>query len=142
MSRQARIVLAVVFVGVVMIAGVAFYMTVGRSDGPEVLSDEIIRDLDHNTRYAHGAEFWHVYKTSSGHGDSALHRHCLTHDVNGDGDTEDSEDNDGTCPGPDTDLPDLAWHPLLPNKDDSFWERIEGDVMERIEQEVAGQRSE
>ena len=31
-------------------------------------------------------------------------------------------DNDGTCPGPDTDLPYLAWHPTLPGADDLWWQ--------------------
>ena len=88
------------------------------------LSDELISDLGHGRTVPHGAESWHVYKTSAGHADNALHRHCATHDVNGDGDTEDTQDNDGTCPGADTDIPDLAWHPTLPNKDDPFWRDV------------------
>ena len=89
------------------------------------LTDELVLDFSHGL-IAHGPpsnpQFWHVYKNSDGHADTAEHRHCPTHDVNGDGDTNDAEDNDGTCPGPDTDLPDLPWHPALPDKGDPFWE--------------------
>ena len=64
---------------------------------------------------------WHIYKNDQGHAETTRHRHCATHDVNGDGDTDDPVDNDGTCPGPDTSLPDLPWHPKLPNASDPFW---------------------
>ncbi|MDE0235943.1 MAG: hypothetical protein OXN95_01810 [bacterium] len=89
------------------------------------LTDELVREFDHGTTRPHAThphpQFWHIYKNAEGHAETALHRHCPTRDVNGDGDTEDPGDNDGTCPGPDTDLPDLPWHPTLPNKEDPFW---------------------
>ncbi|WP_419926732.1 hypothetical protein [Candidatus Poriferisocius sp.] len=87
------------------------------------LTDELVRSFDHGNRHAHDGQgqFWHTYKNDEGHAANALHRHCLVHDANGDGDTTDPEDNDGTCPHTDTDLPDLPWHPALPNKNDPFW---------------------
>ena len=93
------------------------------------LTDAMIRDLDHGSLYAHGAEFWHVYKGSSGKAATTPHRHCFTHDVNGDGDTNDLQDNDGTCPDPDTNVPDLPWHPPLPNKTNKFWKTLEDNVI-------------
>ncbi|MXZ78740.1 MAG: hypothetical protein F4Z06_10765 [Acidimicrobiia bacterium] len=71
--------------------------------------------LHHGYFVDHDDGFWHFYLDSDGRVDAELHRHCLIHDVNGDGDTEDPEDNDGTCPGLDTGVPDLAWHPFPPN---------------------------
>ena len=87
------------------------------------LTDELVRAFDHSETFVHDEDdqVWHIYKNSDGHAATALHRHCPFRDVNGDGDTEDPEDNDGTCPGPDTTLPDLPWHPRLPNAGDPFW---------------------
>ena len=98
------------------------------------LTDELVLDFSHGPTLPHATppkdQFWHIYKNSDGHADTAEHRHCPTHDVNGDGDTDDAEDNDGTCPGPDTDLPDLPWHPALPDKDDPFWQDgLEEDIV-------------
>lgn len=63
----------------------------------------------------------HLHKTADGDASLAVHRHCPTNDVNGDGDTDDPVDNDGTCPGPDTAVPDMAWHPDLPGPGDPWW---------------------
>ena len=81
------------------------------------LASEFIRDFNHSFIFFHDEEdqFWHIYLDDDGHVGAEWHRHCPIHDVNGDGDTADPEDNDGTCPGPDTGLPDLPWHPRLPN---------------------------
>ena len=123
MSRKARWVVAVLGVaGACVVAGVVG-MVVFRFGWTEPKGIEVAREamqgFAHGSGDTHGEEDPppHFYMDSSGHVDVAvgLHRHCLVHDVNGDGDTEDPEDNDGTCPGPDTDLPDLAWHQPLPD---------------------------
>ncbi len=93
------------------------------------LTDSMIGDLHHGSNLPHGSEFWHVHKNSSGKAATTPHRHCATHDVNGDGDTNDLQDNDGTCPGPNTNIPDLPWHPTLPNKTDKFWKTLEDTVI-------------
>ncbi len=96
---------------------------------PTNLTDAMIRDLHHGSFHAHGAEFLHVYKDSSGKAATTPHRHCFTHDVNGDGDTNDLQDNDGTCPDPNTNIPDLPWHPPLPKKTNKFWKTLEDNVI-------------
>ncbi len=93
------------------------------------LTDAMIGDLSHASNNAHGADFWHVHKNSSGKATTNPHRHCATHDVNGDGDTNDPQGNDGACPGPNTNIPDLPWHPPLPNKTDKFWQTLENTVI-------------
>ena len=87
------------------------------------LTDDFIRNVDHGSDDDHGSERLHIYRDPDDESIAATakHRHCLKHDVNGDGDTDDPGDNDGTCPGPDTDVPDLAWHPTLPNAADPWW---------------------
>ena len=123
-ARRRVGVLAAVGIGVVAAATVAAYFRWIEPENTGV-TDEMVRSFSHGRRLAHGTppkdQFWHVYENSDGRADNALHRHCPTHDVNGDGDTDDAEDNDGTCPGPNTDLPDLPWHPLPPDPGDSFW---------------------
>lgn len=79
------------------------------------LAQEFLRGFDHSFLWDHDEKFWHFYLDDDGRVGAELHRHCRFHDVNGDGDTDDPVDNDGTCPGPDTGVLDLAWHPPLPN---------------------------
>ena len=121
MSRRARWAVAVLgVVGAFVVAGVVG-MVVFRLGWTEPEGIEVVREamqgFDHGSGYAHGEEdpFEHVYLLGGVRFTARWHGHCLVHDVNGDGDTEDAEDNDGTCPGPDTDLPDLTWHQPLPD---------------------------
>ena len=121
MSRKARWAVVVLGVaGACVVAGVVgmvvFRFGWTEPEGIEV-AREAMQGFDHDSGYAHGEEdpFQHVYLLGGVRFTARWHRHCLVHDVNGDGDTADSEDNDGTCPGPDTDLFDLAWHQPLPD---------------------------
>lgn len=102
-----------------VVAGIAgtvvFRLGWSEPEGVE-FAREVMEAFDHDRGIAHGEDdpFRHIYIRGDGRFDAEWHRHCLVHDVNGDGDTEDAVDNDGTCPGPDAGLPDLVWHLPLP----------------------------
>nr|MCQ3809510.1 hypothetical protein [Acidimicrobiia bacterium] len=112
------------------------------------LTDEIIGIIDHRSNNAHGGGYVHIHRDPDNPdgASSTPHRHCLFRDVNGDGDTDDTVDNDGTCapgdshekltcpkdvngdgdtadPGEHTGgtCPALAWHPTLPDAGDPWW---------------------
>lgn len=120
MSRKARWamgVLGVAVVGVVIGAVGAIVFRFGWTEPKTIeIAREAMQTFDHDSQHAHDEQdpFPHLYMVGEFFF-SESHRHCLVHDVNGDGDTDDPEDNDGTCPGPDAGLPDSRWHPPLPD---------------------------
>ena len=125
-KRSVWVIVVLCAIGISLAAGMAgLSVSQGRWTDSEnrELASEFIRSFDHSSNFPHGEEdqFWHIYMGDDGRVDAEWHRHCPTHDVNGDGDTADHEDNDGTCPGPDTALPDLPWHPPLPNSRFPAW---------------------
>ena len=120
MSRKARwamAVLGVAVAGVVVGAVGAIVFRFGWTEPNTIeIAREAMQTFDHDSHHAHDEQdpFPHTYILADFFF-NGLHRHCLTHDVNGDGDTDDPEDNDGTCPGSDTGLLDSTWHPPLPD---------------------------
>ena len=70
------------------------------------LDEDVVGELSHISGWIHQEDTAHIYLDAEGVLVSTPHRHCA---------------GDGTC-SDESDVPDLAWHPAMPDPDDDFWQ--------------------
>ena len=75
----------------------------------EVDDDKVLEYFQHGRGRGHGGDEPHLHKTADGRASVEAHRHCGDHTT------------DGTCTD-ESHVPDLPWHPPLPDPGDTWWD--------------------